>query len=91
MPRIVLTAQVKDAQKWLKTFPTHGDLFRQLRTTVIHYTANEKNEVALYEEVTDVEWFFKHLQDPATIEAMAADGVNRDTVKVFVLDREWHA
>ena len=71
MPRIVLTAQVADAQKWLKTFPNH--------------------EVALYEEVADVDWYFKHLQDPATLQAMAADGVKGDSVKVFVLDREWHA
>ena len=45
----------------------------------------------MYEEVADVDWYFKHLQDPATLQAMAADGVKGDSVKVFVLDREWHA
>jgi hypothetical protein len=74
MPRIILTAQVEDAQKWLKHFPTHGDLFRELGATVIHYAATDHNEVALYEEVNNVESYLEHMQSPATAKAMAVDG-----------------
>lgn len=91
IPRIVLTAQVEDSQKWIERFQAHGDLFRELGTTVIHYTATDENEVALYEEVDDVDRYFEVMQSPAIVEAMAGDGVKRDTVKVFVLDREWRA
>jgi hypothetical protein len=31
------------------------------------------------------------LPPAGTVAAMAADEVNRDTVKVYVLDLEWHA
>ena len=33
--------------------------------------------------------FMKVLDSPATAEAMAFDGVKRETVKVFVLDKEF--
>ena len=91
MPRIIVTAQVEDSARWVETFETHGDLFRALGTTVIHYTATDQNEVALYEEVDDLDKYFEMMQSPETAEAFAADGVNPDSVKVFVLDREWHA
>ena len=36
----------------------------------------------------DLNLFLQGLDSPATAEAMAADGVKRETVKVFVLDKE---
>jgi hypothetical protein len=91
MPRVILTAQVEDSKKWVKAFQTHGDVFRALGTTVIHYTASDRNEVALYSEVVDLDQYLRGLQSPETLAAMAVDGVKRDTVRVFALDREWRA
>ena len=91
MPRIILTARVEDSTKWKQGFQTHGDLFRKLGTTVIHYTATDDNEVALYEEVEDVDAYFAAMQGASVQEAMASDGVIPESVKVFVLDSEWKA
>ena len=40
-------------------------------------------------EPDDLDTFMTILDSPATAEAMAADGVQRETVKVFVLDKEF--
>lgn len=87
----MITAKVEDSARWLETFPTHGDLFRALGTTVIHYTANDENEVALYEEVDDLDAYFEMMESPETAAAMEHDGVDASSVRVFVLDQEWRA
>jgi hypothetical protein len=91
MPRIILTARVEDAQTWKVGFQTHGDLFRALGVTVTHYTVTDDNEIALYEEIDDLDRYFAMLQEAPTLEAMASDGVIPGSVKVFVLDTEWSA
>jgi len=45
--------------------------------------------MTLYADVDDVDKYFEVLESPATEEAMANDGVKRDTVKVSVLDKEF--
>jgi len=45
--------------------------------------------LTLYAEPTDVDKFLEVMESPATEEAMAFDGVKRDTVKVSVLDKEF--
>jgi hypothetical protein len=47
------------------------------------------NHVAVCAEPDDLDTFMKVLDSPATAEAMAFDGVKRETVKVFVLDKEF--
>lgn len=89
MPRIVLTAQVEDAQKWERGFRTHGDLFREQTVTALHFTVTDENEAALFLKVKDLDAFFEVLESPATAEAMKFDGVKRETVKVFVLDKRF--
>jgi hypothetical protein len=37
-------------------------------------------------EVKDLDTYKKVLSSPATADAMAMDGIRRDTVKMFVLD-----
>ena len=89
MARVVVTAQVEDAVKWEKSFRTHGDLFRsQTVTSAINYATIEGNMVAVCAEPDNLETFMKILNSSATADAMAADGVKRETVKVFVLDKE---
>lgn len=88
MARIVFTAQVEDARKWEKGFRTHGELFRKQTMTALHFTVTNENEVALFIKAKDLDKFFAILESPAAAEAMAFDGVKRETVKVFVLDKK---
>ena len=52
------------------------------------FAINEGNAVAVCFEPADLNKALEALNSPATVEAMTADGVKRDTVKVFVLDKE---
>ncbi len=90
MPRIVITAQVEDLVKWEEGFRTHGDLFRsQTVSGPIGIGTNEGNEVAMCLDASDLDTYMSILESTATAEAMAHDGVKRETVKVFVLDKEF--
>lgn len=90
MPKIVVVAQIEDAVKWENDFRTHGDLFRNSYTVTapVSFAINEGKEVAVCFEPADLKKAMEALNSPATAEAMAADGIKRDTVKVFVLDKE---
>lgn len=89
MPKVVVTAFVEDSAKWEEGFRTHVDLFRsQTVTRPIHFAINEGNEVAVCIEPDDLGAFLSALGSAATAEAMAFDGVKRETVKVFVLDKD---
>ncbi len=89
MPKIILTAQVEDSAKWEEGFRTHGELLRSMTSTVTYFTITKENELTLYAEPNDVDKFLEVMESPATKEAMAYDGVKRETVKVVVLDKEF--
>ena len=90
MPKIIVTAEVKDPVAWEKGFRTHGKLFRnQSVIKPIHFGTIAGNQVAVCFEPSDVNTFLKAMDTPATAEAMAFDGVKRETVKLFVLDKEF--
>ncbi len=90
MPRIVVTAQVEDLVKWEEGFRTHGDLFRSETVSgSIGIATNEGNEIAVCFDASDLDTFLQGMDSPETAEAMAIDGVKRETVKVFVLDKEF--
>jgi hypothetical protein len=88
MPKVILTAQVEDAKKWEAGFKTHGDVFRtyDLKGPVEYSVVG--NEVGLCFDVKDAEKFKSAMQSPETAAAMQFDGVKRDTVKTFVLEKE---
>lgn len=89
MARLVIIAQCKDPVKWEQGFRTHGDLFRsQTVTRPVSYGIVEGNQVAVCIEPDDFDTCMKVITSAATAEAMDFDGVLRDTVKMFVLDRE---
>jgi hypothetical protein len=91
MARIVITAQVENAANWETGFRTHGDLFKsQTVVSPISFTVNGDNEVAIFSEVEDVDKYMEILESSETAKAMAHDGVKRDTVKVFVLDKDFN-
>jgi len=89
MAKIIITAKVEDAAKWEEGYRTHGDLLRSMTSTVSYFTISADNELTIYADVDDVDKYFKVMDSPATEEAMAFDGVLRDTVKVAVLDKEF--
>ena len=89
MPKVLVVAQCKDLVKWEQGFRTHADLFRSMTVTKpMSFGTSEGNHIAVCAEPSDVAAYMKVLDSPATAEAMAFDGILRDTVKVFVLDKE---
>lgn len=89
MGKIIITAQVEDSAKWEEGFRTHGELLKSMTSTVTYFTISKDNEVTLYAEPNDVDKFLEVMESPATKEAMAVDGVKRETVKIVVLDKEF--
>jgi len=90
MPKVIITADVEDLEKWEKGFRTHGKLFKsQTINNPISFTATGKNQVLVLFEPDDLDTYMQILDSPATAEAMTTDGVKRETVKAFVLDKEF--
>ena len=89
MAKVIITAQVEDSAKWEEGFRTHGELLRSMTSAGHYFTITEDNELTLYAEPDDVDKFFEVMDSPATEEAMAHDGVKRETVKIVVLDKEF--
>jgi len=90
MPKVIVVCQVEDAAKWEAGFRTHGGLFRsQTVTKPIGFTVSEGNTVAACFEPDDLATYLKGLDSADTAAAMAFDGVKRETVKVFVLNKEF--
>ena len=87
MPRVVLTAEVNNLDTWEKGFRTHGELFKQMGVSTMEYATIAGNRVAVCGETADLNAYMTILNSPATANAMAADGVKRETVQVFVLDK----
>ena len=88
MTGVVLTAHVKDAAKWEKSFRTHSDLFKRNNISLIHYTITKNNDVVMYSETDDVEAYRNFAQSPDVARAMEEDGVERDSVKIYPLEKD---
>ena len=87
MTRAIVTAQVENSANWERDFRSHVELFRDYTATAIHFSTTADNEVAILWEVASLDKFLEQLDSPATAEAMAQDGVNHESVKVYVLDK----
>jgi len=90
MTKVIITAKVEDPVKWEEGFRTHGELFkRQTCASPIHISIQDGNEVALLFEVKNVDTYMQILETEGP-GAMANDGVIKETVKIFVMDKEFH-
>jgi hypothetical protein len=86
---VVLTAHVKDPARWEKGFRSHGDLLKNSPTHLLHYTITKSNDIVMYSETENVEEYMKFLRSPEVEKAMTEDGVERDTLKIYALDKEF--
>lgn len=89
MPRVIITASVEDSARWEENYLKHGALLASMSQSVTHYTTTADNEVALYSEPEDLEKYMEVLESQDTVAAMALDGVKRETVRIYVLDKEF--
>jgi hypothetical protein len=88
MPKVIITSQVQDPTKWEAGFRSHGDLFRSYSIRVPVNFAIAGNEVTICFEPENLDTFKRGVDSKATAEAMALDGVKRETLKTYVLDKE---
>ena len=91
MPRILVTAEVDDLAKWEKGFRTHADLFRQMGVSRMEFGTTDGNRIAVCGETSNLDAYMKVFNSQATADAMALDGVKRQTVKMFILDNLWQS
>ncbi len=90
MPKVIVIAQVQDPVRFEEGFRTHGDLFRSETVyTPIDFSIIEGNEFGVCFEPDDLNAFLEGMDSPETAEAMAIDGVKRETVKIYALDKEF--
>jgi hypothetical protein len=88
MPKVMITAQVEDGAKWEASFRTHVNLFKTYTLRApIEFTV-DGNEVAICMEPENVDTLLQSMESQPTIDAMAADGVKRETVKAHVLNKQ---
>ena len=88
MTKIVLMAEVEDVGSWETGFRSHAGLFKKMGfASVYEYAIGDDSTVAVCVDVADKAGFLTSLESPENVAAMESDGVKRDTVKVFVLDK----
>jgi hypothetical protein len=90
MTKILVIAKCKDQAKWEAGFRTHADLFRTVYgvSKPISYGMGEDNYIGACFETSDLTKAMSAISLPETVEAMENDGLLRDTVKVFIFDKE---
>jgi hypothetical protein len=89
MPLVILTADVKDGKAWERAYRSHGDLFKAAGIGAVNYTVGDDGHVVMCTDTDDVEGYMSFIKSKSTQDAMKNDGVTRDTVKVFVLEKKF--
>ena len=91
MTMVIVTAEVENLESWEEGYRSHGDLFKSQNVASPTVFGNDgKGEVVVCQDVPDVEAHLANLRSDATAAAMENDGVKRDTVKIYVADKELH-
>ncbi len=89
MPKVIATAEVEDGATWEQGFRTHSELFRKQTVNKPIFFSVSNNKVTILFEPDDLETYLKILDSSETHEAMAVDGIKRETVQIAVLDNEF--
>lgn len=90
MTKVLVIAKCRDQAQWEAGFRTHGDLFRTAYgvSEPISYGVGDDNYVGVCFETDDLAKATSAISSAETASAMESDGLFRDTVKVFVLDKK---
>ena len=91
MTRIVITAKVKDVVKWEEQYRAHAPMLRELMGVsrpVQFSTDAQTSEICLSAEPDDLEHYLAMAQSPEIAQDMEKNGVLRETVKLFILDKQ---
>ena len=88
MVTVLVVAQCKDPRKWEESFVAHGPLFRTMGATGPAHYGLDGNSAAVLMDMKDLDHFDKMMSSQAIADAMAADGVLRETARLFVLDKK---
>ena len=89
MAKVIISVDVEDAARWEAGFRSRADYFRQASVTnPIHFSVEGDHVVACFEP-DDLSAFMANLKTQETADAMAKDGLKRDTLNISVLDSEF--
>ena len=85
MPAIIGHHDVKDTDHWLAS-PKREEVFGPLGVTNIRTFVNpqDRSQVAVLMDVADLDVVMAAMQNPATADAMAYDGVLPETLVILV-------
>ena len=91
MRNVILIGKVKDLRKWEDGFRTHGEFLKSqsVISPAQFSTPEDGDEVAILLQVGDLDHYLKTMGSPETAAAMANDGFDKDSVKFFVLYKDF--
>lgn len=90
MTRVVITAKVKNVQAWEAGYREKAAMLRQLLRVsgpVQFCTNTDTNEICVTSEPDDLKHYLSMAQTTQVADAMDKDGVIRETVQFYILDK----
>ncbi len=90
MAKVIVIAKCKDRAQWEAGFRGHAEFFRTSYgvSAPVAYGTGEDNYVGTCFETDDLPGFLAAMGSAETAQAMEGDGLDRNTVRVLVLDKE---
>ena len=85
MPLVGVRAKVESEEKWKEEFKTHGELFKSQGVSIAYMGATDNNSVLGIFETDDLDAFTELFKAKDTEEAMSNDGIESDSVEMFVI------
>ena len=85
MPLVGVRAKVKDTEHWKEQFKTHGELFKKQGVSIAYMGTTDTNSVLGIFETDDLDLFTELFNSKDTEEAMSNDGIEDDSVEMFVI------
>ena len=85
MPLVGVRAKVESSDKWKEEFKTHGELFKSQGVSIAYMGATDNNSVLAIFETDDLDKFNEIFTSEETAKAMSNDGIEEDSVEMFVI------